>query len=300
MNPFRRPGFFTVLLLAVCWLAPRPVSSQQEAKGEPPLPDARAFLDEVRRHFHTDDYLLDQYTFIERRREQRFDAKGHVKEEKHEVYEVYPSALPRHTYRKLVERDGRPLSAKELEEQDREHEKKVSRSAAEGPAAEEKRRQRAAERLKREQEVVEELFRVYDVTLSGREIVEERRTIVVDFHPRPGVKPSSRAGKILQKFTGRAWVDEEEYQVVRAEAQLHDTFSYGLGVLARLYEGATASFLRRKVNGEVWLPAEASFRGRARILLVKGIRVDSRSQYSDYKKFQVATDTAITPEKTAE
>jgi hypothetical protein len=296
MNPFRRPAFLTVLALAVCALAPA-AFAQQEPPSEPPLPDARAFLDEVRRHIHTDDYLLDQYTFIERRTEQQFDKKGRVKEEKREVYEVYPSARPRHTYRKLVERDGRPISAEELAEQDREHEKKVARASRDGAAEEEKRRKRAAERQRREQEVVDEIFRAYDVTLMAREVIEGRSAIVVDFRPRPGFKPSNRIGKILHKFTGRAWVDEEDYQVVRAEAQLIDTFSYGLGVLARLYEGATASFLRRKVNGEVWLPAEARFRGHARLLLLKGIRVDSRSEYSDYKKFEVATDSAITAEE---
>jgi hypothetical protein len=54
------------------------------------------------------------------------------------------------------------------------------------------------------------------------------------------------------------------------------------------------------VNGELWLPSEARFRGRARVLLVKGLRIDSLSEYSDYKKFEVETETAITPEKSAE
>jgi hypothetical protein len=46
----------------------------------------------------------------------------------------------------------------------------------------------------------------------------------------------------------------------------------------------------------VWLPSEASFRGNAHVFIVKGLRIDSRSEYSDYKKFKVATETAISPE----
>jgi hypothetical protein len=54
---------------------------------------------------------------------------------------------------------------------------------------------------------------------------------------------------------------------------------------------------RRKVNDEIWLPAEAHFVGNARIFLVKGIHVDTVSEYSDYKKFTVATEASETPEQ---
>jgi len=69
----------------------------------------------------------------------------------------------------------------------------------------------------------------------------------------------------------------------------------GLGLLARLHKGSRASLLRRKVNGEIWLPAQARFSGSARLLLFKGLRLDGLSEYSDYRKFQVATSTDITP-----
>jgi hypothetical protein len=54
--------------------------------------------------------------------------------------------------------------------------------------------------------------------------------------------------------------------------------------------------VRRKVNDEIWLPAEARFIGQARVLLVKTIRLDTLSEYSDYKKFTVATDSTVKSE----
>jgi len=290
----RRSRPFAALLLAA--LAFSPLGAPAQEDPERPLPEIRAFLDQVRQRLHSDEYLLDHYTFTERRTEQRFDAKGRVKKLMREVYEVYPSARPGHTYRKLVERDGKPLEPDDLGKQDREHEKKLAKG---GEAAEAKRLRRQAERRRKEEEVVDELFRIYDIAIAGRETLDDRGAILVTFTPRAGVTPSNRSGKILQKFSGRAWVDEEDLQVVRADAELLDTFSYGLGVLARLYKGATASFTRRKINGEVWLPAEARFTGHARLLLFKGLRLDSVSQYSDYKKFDVATESAIEPEKTS-
>jgi hypothetical protein len=303
VSTVRSNGSFRLLApaaLLVAALVAVPSSLRAQDASDRPLPETRAFLDEVRKHFHSDDYLLDQYTFTERRTEKRFDAKGRVKHEKHEVYEVYPSAQARQTYRKLVERDGRPLSAEELAKQDREHEKKVAKLHKSGEAAEAKRRARMAENERREREVVDDIFGVYDIAIVRREPIEGRNALLVTFTPRPGVKLATRRGRILHKFTGRAWVDEADYQVVRAEAELHGTLSFGLGVLARLHEGAAATFQRRKVNGEVWLPSVATFRGSAHVFLVKGLRIDSRSEYSDYKKFNVATETAIVPEKSAE
>ncbi len=51
-------------------------------------------------------------------------------------------------------------------------------------------------------------------------------------------------------------------------------------MLARLNPGAHAMFQRRLVNNEIWLPAQVHFTGSARVLLVKGVRVDTTSEYS--------------------
>jgi hypothetical protein len=48
-------------------------------------------------------------------------------------------------------------------------------------------------------------------------------------------------------------------------------------------------FERRRVNGEVWLPAESRFAGTGKILALKTFRVDQQTTYSDYKKFSVET-----------
>ncbi len=54
-------------------------------------------------------------------------------------------------------------------------------------------------------------------------------------------------------------------------------------------QGSQASFRRRKVNDEAWLPAMATYSASARIGLVKVIRRGGTSEFSDYKKFSVDT-----------
>lgn len=258
------------------------------------LPDLPVFLREIRDRLHSDEFLLDQYTFTERHRERRLDGKGKIRTQTEQVYEVYPSPEPGHTYRRLVERDGKPLSSAELVREDhKQEEREAKASAADG----QKQAARREERRRKEEEIIGELFRVYDIRIAGRETLEGRTAILLVFQPRPGTRAATKAGKILQKFEGRAWIDEQDRQLVRVEAKLVDNLSFGFGILAKLKKGATISVLRRKVNDEIWLPAEARFVGQARFLLVKGVRLDELSEYSDYRKFSVATETAMTPDR---
>ncbi len=264
-----------------------------------PLPDTRAFLDEVRLNLRSDNALLEQYTFSEIYTEHKLDSKGAVKKTKVETYEVYPSAEAGRLYRRLVARDGRKLSEEELAAQDRKQEEKTERRARrraeEDEAARARRRAKEEEKRQEEQAVVDEVFRMDEIRIVGREMVDGRPTIILDFQPKPGFKPVTEGGQVIQKLAGQAWVDEEDRQLVRLEARLLDTLGVGPIRVARLQKGASAYFQRRKVNGEIWLPTEARFTGAAKVLLVFGSRVDIFSRYSDYKKFSVGTEEEIVP-----
>jgi hypothetical protein len=261
------------------------------------LPDLQAFLGEVRERLHSDDFLLDQYTFTERLTERRLDSDGQVKKITTSVYEVYPSQEPGRTYRKLVERDGKPLTSEELAKEDEKQEAKEAKKAAKLYGEDASRRASTeSERRLKETKAIDELFRIYEFRIVGREALDGRDAIVVSFEPRPDVGTETRGGKILKKFAGRAWIDEEDRQLVRVEAELTDDLSFGFGLLAKLKKGSHAQILRRKINDEIWLPAEAHFVGNARLLLVKGLHIDALSEYSDYKKFTVATEATAAPE----
>jgi len=282
----------------VLWLAA--LGQPATAAGqdlERPLPDLHSFLNEVRDRLHSDEFLLDQYTFTERHTEHRLDARGNISKTSSAVYEVYPSPEPGHTYRRKIAEDGRALSAEELAREDHKQEEKEARASARASEDEPAGDSREERRRQKEVAAVEELFRVYDIRMVRREPLDGRDAILLTFQPRAGVKAETRAGKILQRFAGRAWIDEEDRQLVRVEAALVDDLSFGFGVLARLKKGATVSLTRRKINDEIWLPAQAHFTGHARVLLVKGIRLDALSEYSDYKKFSVATETSVAGER---
>jgi len=158
---------------------------------------------------------------------------------------------------------------------------------------------REAEKKKHDEErrdterQVDDAMRVYDIKMLGRDVVSGYETIVLSFAPRKDARPKTSEGKMMRHFAGKVWVSESEYEVVRLEAEAIETASFGLGLLARVHKGSKAAFERRKVNGEQWLPARATYTGSARVMLLKVMRVGGTLEFSDYRKFSVQTETKI-------
>ena len=273
------------------------IALAQDDASTPIVEDTRAFLEEVRQNLRSDGALLEQYTFTETYTERKLDNSGGVKKTKTETYEVYPSTEPRKLYRRLVARDGQPIPEKELAERDRKQEEKIARREARRAAeTEAARAAREAENRRKEREVIDEVFRMDEFRITGRELVDGRPTIVIEFEPRPGYKPVTEGGKLIQKFDGKAWIDEADRQLVRLDGRLLENVGVGPIKIARLQKGASAYFVRRKINDEIWLPSEARFTGRAKVLLVFGGGVDVTSRYFDYRKFSVGTEEEVLPE----
>lgn len=262
---------------------------------ERPLPDQATFLREVRARLQTDSTLQTSYIYTETRREQKLDGNGRVKEESVKVFESYPGLPGEGRWDQLVSENGRPRAAAELERERRERQKKaeaMARELTEQPARQQARQQREyAERRREFDAILEDLFLVYDIRMERREPLAGRDTIVFSLTPRPNARPKTREGSQMRKFLVRAWVSEEDRELARLEAEAIDTLSIGFGLLARLHKGAKLSFLRTKVNGEVWLPERASYSGSARVGLVAVLRRAGSSDFSGYRKFTVDTST---------
>lgn len=271
------------------------LAQQETAK---PLPDLNSFLQEIKGNLRSDRLLLSQYTYTLKQTVHELDKQGNVKNTFVNVYEVYPSLEEGLTYTRLISKNGKPLTEKELQKEDnsydkklREHEGKLQREGTDEKA---RRQAKEAEERRKEEAVKNELFQLYDVSMIGREDLDGHSAIQLAFRPRPGYKPKSKEAGILMKVAGKAWFGEDDHELIRLRFELIDTFSLGLGVVIRLNKGVTAAFDRRRINDEIWLPSEMRFAGTARILLLKVVRMNMISEYSDYKKFTV-TSSATHP-----
>ena len=262
-----------------------------------PLPDYGTFMAEVRKRLEADDVRQSDYVYVETRRQQKRDATGTSTKETLDVFESYPSLPNESRWQRQIVKDGKPVPPDDLAAVDRERQKKVLEYAKKLERDPEKVRD--AERKKHDEErrdsdrAVDDALRVYDIKMLGREVVSGYGTIVLSFTPRKDARPQTSEGKIMRHFAGKAWVSESDYEVVRLEAEAIETASFGLGLLARVHKGSKAAFERRKVNGEQWLPARATYSASARVMLVKVMRIGGTLEFSDYRKFSVQTDTKI-------
>jgi hypothetical protein len=266
---------------------------------ERPLPDQESFLREVRTHLQTDSTLQSGYIYVETRREQKLDGRGRVDQESVKVYESYPGLPGEDRWERLISENGRPRAASDLEKEQRDRQKKAEamvREATEQPAKQQARLQREYATKRREFDaVLDDLYLVYNIRMERREWLDGHETIVFSLTPRRDAKPRTREGSQMRTVAVRAWVSESDRELVRVDAEVIDTLSMGFGLLARLHKGAKLSFLRTKVNDEVWLPSRVTYSGSARIGLVAVLRRSGMSEFSGYRKFSVDTSTTYKP-----
>jgi hypothetical protein len=262
---------------------------------ERPLPDFNTFAAEVKKHLATDEERQSGYVFNERRLEQKVNAAGRVTDESVKVYEVYPGLPGEERYRRLIEEDGRPIPTGRLARQDTDRQKKAEEYARKQAVASERQKE-AREQDKARQEysaAVEDIFRIYDIQMVRREPIEGLDTILATLTPKPGARPQTDDGRIMRHFKARAWISESDYELVRVEIEAIDNLSFGLGLLARVHKGTVATYQRRKVNGETWLPLKVTWTASGRLLLLRRLRLRGVSEFSNYRRYSVDTSTTI-------
>jgi hypothetical protein len=262
---------------------------------ERPLPDFNAFAAEVKKHLATDEERQSGYVFNERRLEQKVNAAGRVTDESVKVYEVYPGLPGENRYRRLIEEDGRATPPDKLAQQDARRRKQAEEYARkQGVASERQKEARAQDKARQEYSAaVEDIFRIYDIQMLRRERIEGIDTILATLTPKRGARPQTDDGQIMRHFKARAWISESDYELVRVEIEAIDNLSFGLGLLARVHKGTVATYQRRKVNGETWLPLEVTWTASGRVLLLRRLRLRGVSQFSNYRRYSVDTSTTI-------
>ena len=261
------------------------------------MPDPATFLPEVKKRLQTDQSLQSSYSFVETIRERKLDGQGRATSQSVKVLENYPGLPGEPRWERLISENGRPVPAEELAKKDRERQRKAedyARRLSEQPEKERARQEREWDKERRETaKNVEDIFRVYDVRMTGREAIDGHSTIRFSLTPRADAKPQTRDGDIMRHFMGTAWVSESDYELVRLTVEAVDTVGIGLGLLARVHKGARIAFERKKINGEVWLPATASYSFSARVALLKMLRRDATLEFSNYRKFTVETSSSF-------
>lgn len=281
----RRAAAFALLL--GLWLSGRPLVFAQPE----PLPDRDTFFADVRKRLSGNDQLQSRFSFRERSTELNLNPMGRMGTGPVAVYEVYPQPNAELTYRRLVEREGRKVSPAEIAQQDRQYlaryRKWQTSLREEGRSERDARLKKEAEMRERDQRQAREAIDLFDFAMDERSTFEGQPAIVISFKPKSSARARSREGRVAAGFAGRAWIHEHEKEVMFVDARAIDDVSFGFGMIARLNDGSTAQFTRRRIEG-VWLPVESRFNGTGRALLFRKVVIDFQRTYYDYRAYDPA------------
>ena len=230
------------------------------------------------------------YTYVERQEVHKLNGKGEVKStetETYDVMEIYGEQV-----QKLTAKNGKPLSDKDAKKEDEKIQKLIDKRQNESDGDRNKRLAKEEKDRDDERQFVREVADAYNFTFVGVEKLDGRDNYVIDADPKPGYQPVHKEAKFLPKVRFRVWIDKDDSQMKKLDAEFIDTVSFGL-FLARLHKGSRVIVENTRVNDEVWLQQHVAVKVDARIALLKDLDIEVDVSDRDYKKFR--TDTKIVP-----
>lgn len=262
--------------------------------GEP-LPDISALLREVEANEEKVENILDGYAYTQKIIRRDLSKDGILQETGSETNQL--SFYKGYRIRRLIEKNGKALDEKEQRSEDREVEKRVAEIEKRIAKQEAKTVEQSAKGTPDDENrriSVAEVLRASNLVNPRRERFRGRDVIVFDFEPNPNFdfKNAKSFLKFFGKTAGVIWIDEKDKQVARLEAYLADSYKIGGGLLANLRKGASFVLEQERVNNEIWLPSSADINLSVKVLLVKGINVNTVVKSYNYRKFKTEVKDA--------
>jgi len=253
---------------------PAPSGARPSSLGLPPTEEIlKRVIDRAK--WDKDQKIDAQYTYTQRSTIEELDSKENVKRRVERLLQV--TLIDGEPYARLVQKDGKPLTEKDAK-LEQEHERKFRERLAE--------RKRKKEQKKKDEgdiELDEELLRKYRFVLTGREAVDGRPAYLLSFEPRSNDLPvKRRVDRLMNKVAGRVWIDEQDYEICRADLHLAESVSAWGGLLASVRK-FFLRFEQTKVDETAWMESYADGYMDGRIL-IRSLHLKFSQQNSDFRR----------------
>ena len=129
----------------------------------------------------------------------------------------------------------------------------------------------------------DDLLKRFDFTLSGREVINGRPALVVDFKPASRKPPEkSIKDRFINKAAGRVWVDEADYALVKANLHLSEKVNV-IGGLVGAVSKFTLAIERQRTPEGLWFIRKQNWHLEGREVFVRR-KVDFHEEYKDVRK----------------
>jgi hypothetical protein len=87
---------------------------------------------------------------------------------------------------------------------------------------------------KESRELGGEVFRQFQYTLEGEELVRGRTNFVLRFSGKPGLSGGDMGERLIRSFQGRLWIDATDFELSRVDAHLSRSFEVFGGIAASI------------------------------------------------------------------
>lgn len=195
-------------------------------------------------------------------------------------------------YERLISKDGHPLSESEKRKEEQKYEKTVAQRQNESPA----QRQKRIADYEKQRSFLKDVPEAFNFKLLGEENYQGRPAYVVECTPNPKYEPHNTYSRIFQHIHAKLWIDKQDVQWAKAEANVTDTISFGF-FLARIGKDARILMEQMRLNSELWVTKKISVNGNARIMVLKNRSLAEEITYSNYRPAKLAADKLISSQQ---
>lgn len=201
-----------------------------------------------------------------------------VKGKKIETYEV--TMIEGSPYYRLIARNDHPLSTQEALKEQAKLQAEIDKRRRENAAQRAKRiatyqRERDEDHL-----FLREMADAFSYRLLGSDVADGRSVFVLEAAPRPEYRPPNTKAKVLTHMRGKLWIDKEECQWVKVEAEV--TAPVSLYLVAHVGPGTRFSLEQMPIGKNLWLPKRFTMQARVTVFGVPQQRKEEE-MYSDYR-----------------
>ena len=261
---------------------------------EPRDDDARRLLEEVVESQERNQALQRRYAYVETVRTVNLRKNGTISRSKEETFAVTPA--PGGEYRRLIGRNGRPLTSKEERKEEDKFQKYLEKQLELSPHELKQKENNLKKRVGRFESRIREALEVFEFTPLPDEELSGRTVKVFQFVPRRDYEPHSRATKILYRTEGTIWIDPVKNQIAKLHMRFREDMKFLIGLFGRISKGTEAVAVQKHIGDEVWLFDHIEVFLKGRFYFLKKYNQRLRFTYTDYRKYTVSTEEQVAHE----
>ncbi len=255
--------------------------------------DANTILQRLIEADNQNHKLAGQYTYREETTWFNFDRSGRPHKNRSETHDVI--FVEGVNFRKLIARNGKPLSAREAAQVEKEMQETAAERRRHSPIAAGGSVGFGSARA--DIGSLPELLTLFDNRLVGEEEVNGRKAWVIECTPQANHVPASPHEQDLYAFQKKVWIDEAQNELARMTITVGAEGLHSREGAFLASPGSSIAMEYAKIDDQVWEPVLV----RLDIHRQSGktIRPWGRTEYrqSEFHKFDVESTVTVEPAK---